>query len=124
MIIDQLNTMLVTSNLHYLRLKRIVDDPTTAPTVAAAVEASGVYELVDPVQPNQVVEAQAVFQALAGQPAVDQQVLTALQNAFAAGRSISVAWLPSDGPTMTVAVNTNGHPVTITLNCPPGDTFV
>ena len=123
MIIDQLNTMLVTSNLHYLRLKRIVEDPTTAPTVAAAVEASGVYQVVDPLQPAQVVEARAVFQALAGQ-AADQQVLNALRNVFAAGRSISVAWLPSDGPTMTVAVNTSGHPVTITLYCPPGDTFV
>ena len=123
MIIDKLNTMLVTNSNDYVRLKGIVEDPTTAPTVAAAVEASGVYQVVDPLQPAQVVEARAVFQALAGQTA-DQQVLTALRNAFAAGRSISVAWLPSEGTTMTVGVNTTGHPVTITLHCPPGNTFL
>jgi hypothetical protein len=116
MVIRHLNDMLVSGSPNHNHAKAAVQG---ASTVAAAVEASGVYVLA----PHQAPEARAVFHALAAQPAVDQEIRTALQNAFAAGKSVSVAWAPLNNWVMTVNVNDTGNPVIITLHCQPGNLY-
>ncbi len=116
MVVKHLNDMLVSGSPNHGHAQAAVQG---ASTVAAAVEASGVYGLA----PHQAHEARAVFHALAAQPAVDQEIRAALRNAFAAGKSVSVTWAPLNSPQMTVNVNDTGNPVNITLHCQPGNLY-
>ncbi len=96
-----------------------------APTVAAAVAASGVYA-PDPAAgasfSAQVDESKAVFGAIPH--AVDQAILAALKSAFDRRASIRVSWVESFGPMQVqVTENINHDKVVIHLSCPSGETF-
>ncbi len=71
-----------------------------AGTVTGAVEALGVLETqTDEV----VVEARAVLEALPA--AVDDAVMAALENAFARGLPVVLAWVQEDSATIAVRVS-------------------
>jgi hypothetical protein len=71
-----------------------------AETVTGAVEALGVLETqTDEV----VVEARAVLEALPA--AVDEAVMAALENAFARGLPVVLAWVQEDSATIAVRVS-------------------
>jgi hypothetical protein len=123
-VVARLNNMLNGENATaYSHAATVV---AAATSVAAAVEASGVYD-GDPaaggvVPAAQIDESKAVFGALPH--SVDQSILAALKSAFARHAAIRVAWMESLGPMQVhVQESINHDLVIIHLLCPSGETF-
>jgi hypothetical protein len=95
-----------------------------AENVTGAVEALGV---LDAQSDEVLLEARAVFQALPA--AVDEAIMAALENAFARGLPVVLAWVQDDSATIAVRVSeepdADNGVVRVRLDflAPPGDAF-
>lgn len=122
-ILGPVNGMLAdASSPDYANVQAVV---AGAETVTGAVEALGVLDT----QTEEVVaEARAVLQALPA--AVDEAVMAALENAFARGLPVVLAWVQADSATIAVRISEepdadNGAiRVRLDFLAPPGDAFL
>jgi hypothetical protein len=133
MVVGNLNKMLSGGNqTAYDHAESVVAGATS---VAAAVEASGVYTgapvaaagaaaAVIGVVPDaaQIAESRAVFSALPH--SVDQTILAALRSAFSRRVPIRVSWIETLGPIQVhVQESDNRDLILIHLACPSGAQF-